>query len=483
MIRIGVLFYIISIIEIVVSIMMLPPLFLAYYQNDPVWQGFASSFSICFFLSISIYLSCRGTKVKDISLKETFLLTTLSWVSLALIASLPFYLADIGMSYVDCFFEAMSGVTTTGATIFTDLDNSPKSILLWRAILNWIGGVGVIMLAIAILPMLKIGGMQLFRSESSDKSDKIFPRVQQISKAIGIIYLCLTISCFSLYLLFDMTFFDAVVHALTTVSTGGFSSHDASIGFFDDYRIEITVILFMFLGSLPFPILIKCMNRDFKSFYQDSQIQTLFFLLILVIVILSLWLIQTHKYDFLTALRYSSFNVVAILTTTGFTSYDYYSWGGFAVILFFFIGVIGGCTGSTTGGIKIFRFQILFSTAREQLARLVHPHVVYNITFSKNAVSSSGTSAVMGFFILFSFCFSVIACLLSFQGLDFITAFSAATSVMANLGPGLGDIIGPSGNYSPLSDSVKWILTIGMIVGRLEIFTVFILFTKLFWKD
>ncbi|MBT4988978.1 MAG: TrkH family potassium uptake protein [Rickettsiales bacterium] len=483
MIRVGVLFYVISIIEIVISILMIPPMILGYFIGDPAWQGFALAFSICFFFSVSIFLSCRGISIKDISIKETFLLTTLSWLSLAFIASLPFYFAGLEMSFVDCFFEAMSGVTTTGATIFADLDNSPKTILLWRAILNWIGGVGVIMLAIAILPMLKIGGMQLFRSESSDKSDKIFPRVQQISKAIGAIYIMLTIICFILYMIFDMTFFDAIVHSFTTVSTGGFSSHNASIGFFNDYRIEITVIIFMFIGSLPFPILIKCMNRDFKSFFRDNQIIALFFLLLSVIALLCYWLMQNHHYDFYTALRYSSFNVVAILTTTGYTSYDYYSWGGFAVILFFFIGVIGGCTGSTTGGIKIFRFQILFSTAKEQLARLIHPHVVYNISYSKNSVSSTGTSAVMGFFILFSFCFAIIATLLSFSGLDFITSFSAATAVMANLGPGLGDIIGPAGNYSSLSDNVKWILTIGMIVGRLEIFTIFILFTKLFWKD
>ncbi len=483
MIRVSILFYVISIIQIVVSLFMLPSMALAYISQDDCFGGFALSFGITFFISISIFLSCRGIKIKDISIKETFLLTTLTWLSLALVASMPLYFSSLDMSYVDCFFEAMSGVTTTGATIFTDLDNSPKSILLWRATLNWIGGVGVIMLAIAILPMLKIGGMQLFRSESSDKSDKIFPRVQQISKAIGIIYLFLTVICFSCFYYFDMSFFDAFVHALTTVSTGGFSSHDASIGFFNDYRIEITVIIFMFLGAVPFPILIKFMNRDFKSFFTDTQIQTLFVSLIIVIGILCFWLIENHDYNFMTALRYSSFNVVAIFTTTGFTSYDYYSWGGFAIVLFFFIGVIGGCTGSTTGGIKIFRFQILLSTAKEQLARLIHPHVVYNVSFSKNSVNVHGTAAVMGFFILFAFCFSVIACLLSYEGLDFVTAFSAATSVMANLGPGLGDIIGPSGNYAPLADNVKWILTAGMIVGRLEIFTIFILFTKLFWKD
>jgi trk system potassium uptake protein TrkH len=482
-IRIGVLFYVISIIQIVVSIFMIPPMLVAYFSLDNCFEGFAISFGITFFISISVFLSARGITIKDISIKETFLLTTLTWLSLALVASMPLYFSSLEMSYVDSFFEAMSGVTTTGATIFTDLDNSPKSILLWRAILNWIGGVGVIMLAIAILPLLKIGGMQLFRSESSDRSDKIFPRVQQISKAIGVIYLFLTIICFSVFYYFDMSFFDAFVHALTTVSTGGFSSHDASIGFFNDYRIEITIIIFMFLGSVPFPILIKFMNRDFKSFFNDTQIQTLFVTLLVVIAILSYWLMEYRGYNFLTALRHSSFNVVAILTTTGFTSYDYYNWGGFAIVLFFFIGVIGGCTGSTTGGIKIFRFQILFSTAKEQLARLIHPHVVYNVSFSKNSVNAHGTAAVMGFFILFAFCFSIIACILSYEGLDFITAFSAATSVMANLGPGLGDIIGPAGNYALLPDNVKWTLTAGMIVGRLEIFTIFILFTKLFWKD
>ncbi|MBT4921767.1 MAG: TrkH family potassium uptake protein [Rickettsiales bacterium] len=483
MIRIGLLFYVISIIEIVISILMIPPMIFGYILGDSTWHGFALSFSICFFVSISIFLSCRGGVVKDITIKETFLLTSLSWISLAFLASLPFYFSGLELSYVDCFFEAMSGVTTTGATIFTDLDHSPKAILLWRAILNWIGGVGVIMLAIAILPILKIGGMQLFRSESSDKSDKVFPRAQQISKAIGAIYLGLTVICFFLYWYFDMSVFDAVVHSFSTVSTGGFSSHDASIGFFDDYRIEITVIIFMLIGSVPFPILIKCISRDYKSFFRDHQIRMLFVILLLVIALLCFWLMENKGYDFYTALRYSSFNVVSILTTTGYTSYDYYSWGGFAVILFFFIGVIGGCTGSTTGGIKIFRFQILFSTAKEQLARLIHPHVVYTIHYSENSVSAIGTSAVMGFFVLFTFCFTVIALLLSFSGLDFITSFSAATSVMANLGPGLGDLIGPSGNYASLSDNVKWILTVGMIVGRLEIFTVFILFTKLFWKD
>ena len=483
MIRVGLLLYITSILQIILSLLMLPCLLLALYNGNSSWVGFAIAFAITFFISMSIYLSSSTRRIRDMSMKETFLMTTLSWLSIAYFASLPFYFSGNFMPFIDCFFEAMSGITTTGATILNDLDHKPQSILLWRAILNWMGGIGVIVLAIAILPMLRIGGMQLFRTESSDKSDKIFPRAQQISKAIGFIYISLTIICFCIYVIFDMSLFDAIIHALTTVSTGGFSSHDESIGFFDDVRIEVTVIIFMIIGSLPFPILIKFINNDRKSIIKEEQIKFLIVTLFVIIVVFTYWLMVNHQYDVFTALRYASFNIVAILTTTGYTSYDYYSWGGFAVLLFFFIGVIGGCTGSTTGGVKIFRLQILIQTVKKQLAKLLHPHIIYKIHYNNTTVSSNNSSAVVGFFILFSFCFCVISALLSFSGLDFLTSFSAAASVLANLGPGLGEIIGPSGNYSPLTDNVKWVLVFGMIVGRLEIFTVVILFSKYFWRD
>lgn len=483
MIRIRVILLIIGYLLSFLGASMVVPLIADYFANNYNWQSFATSIFFTIFIGVSFILTCRQNRIKDISIKEAFLLTSVSWIILVLFASLPFYLSELNLTYTNSFFEAMSGLTTTGATIIADLNECSAGILIWRAMLEWFGGIGIIVMAIAVLPFLRIGGMQLFRTESSDKSDKILPRTKQFSIIIGLIYLSLTIICSASYFLAGMNLFDAVLHAMTTVSTGGFSTKNESIGFFDSFSIEIIAMIFIVICSIPFPIHIKIIRGEMINIFKDNQVSGFFILLIMTILVATYWLIMQFGYDYKTALRLASFNVTAILTTTGFASDNYYLWGDFIITLMFLISVVGGCTGSTTGGIKIFRFQILYYTAKYQIFKLINPHGIYRFQYNKHSVSDGVSAAVMSFFIFFCLCFVIISLLLSFSGLDYITSISGAAAAVANVGPGLGDIIGPAGNYETVNNFAKWVLATGMLIGRLEIFTIFVLFSRNFWKD
>ncbi len=459
------------------------PMLVDLAHDNPDWQAFAVAQFFALFNGISFIISCREDKIRDVNIKETFILTSLSWLALTCFASLPLFLSELDLSYTDAFFEAMSGLTTTGATIITDLEAAPPGVLVWRAILEWIGGIGIIVMAIAILPFLRIGGMQLFRTESSDKGDKIMPRAKQLSSAIAIIYVCLTLFCTIILYALGMNLFDAILHAMTTVSTGGFSTHNQSIGFFNSVGIELTVIIFILISSIPFPVHIKILRGKWHHLFTDHQVQFFFSVLVLFICLMTGWLVMHESYEFETALRRAAFNITSVMTTTGFTSYDYNLWGEFALTIMFLISVIGGCTGSTTGGIKIFRYQVLYKTARYQILKLIQPHGVFRFQYNGKSVSDAVSSAVMSFFILFCLCFFVVAILLALTGLDFVTSMSGAASALANLGPGLGDIIGPAGNYATINDVAKWILSFAMLIGRLEIFTIFVLISASFWRD
>lgn len=466
---------------ILATAMLLPAAVDANAGNEN-WLVFLASSLVTFFIAISVILAASQSSGTRITLRQTFILTSLSWVLLPVFAAVPLAIADIGLSPVDALFEAMSGITTTGATAMSGLAEKPPGVLLWRAILQWIGGVGIIVMSLAVLPMLQVGGMQLFRTENSDKLEKVLPRATQFAANIGGIYLALTLLCIIAYYLAGMSLFDSVAHAFTTISTGGFSTRDESIGGFGVPAIEWIAIVFMLIGGVSFGTLVLAWNGRPKVFLQDSQLHWFLGACLVATVIMTAWVLLNLDLEPARALRETAFSVVAIITGTGYASVDYGLWGPFAHIAFFALMFLGGCTGSTTGGIKIFRFQILFLTMRRQFFGLVHPHGVWNPTYNGQTVPNDVTVAVTSFFFLYGLTVIVVALLLGLYGLDFLTAISAAASAVGNVGPGLGDIVGPSGNYATLPDGVKLILAFAMMLGRLELFTVLVLFNPQFWR-
>ncbi|MEQ8345799.1 MAG: TrkH family potassium uptake protein [Sneathiellaceae bacterium] len=461
--------------------MLLPAIVDAEAGNDN-WVVFLISALLTLFFAVSMILAASQSTGSRITVRQTFILTTLSWVLMSGFAAIPFAIADIGLGPVDALFEAMSGITTTGATVMTDLSGKPPGILLWRAILQWIGGVGIIVMSLAVLPMLQIGGMQLFRTESSDKLEKILPRATQFAANIGGIYLGLTLLCIVAYYIAGMGLFDAVCHALTTLSTGGFSTYDASIGHFASPAIEWTAVFFMLVGGISFGTLVMAVNGRPRIFLKDSQLHWFLGACLVATVIVALWVILNVHTEVHRAIRETAFSVVAIVTGTGYAATDYGLWGAFSHSAFFALMFLGGCTGSTTGGIKVFRFQILFITMRRQFFSLVHPHGVRNPTYNGQTVPAEVAVAVTSFFFLYGLSVMVVAILLGMFGLDFLTAISASAAAVGNVGPGLGDLIGPSGNYASIPDGAKMILAFAMLLGRLELFTVLVLFNPEFWR-
>lgn len=419
----------------------------------------------------------------SLSIRQAFLMTALVWVVLATFGALPFFWAELGLSYTDAFFESMSGLTTTGATVITGLDNLPPGILLWRGLLEWFGGLGIIVMAVAVLPMLQIGGMQMFKAEAFDTPDKILPRAAQIASGMMSIYLLLTILCAVCYWASGMALFDALVHAMTTVATGGFSTRDASIGAFDSALVDYTAIVFMILGSLPFLLYVGVLQGSWRPLVRDSQVRTFFGLILVVSFLMVFAQIFNNVEQGETAVRQAVFSVISILTGTGYATTDYGQWGGFAVSTFFIITFIGGCAGSTSCGIKIFRFQVLFLDLKQHIREILFPSGVFVKRYNGAVLTDNVSASVMSFIFLYIAAFMVLALLLSLTGLDTITAFSGAATAISNVGPGLGDTIGPSGNFGPLPDVSKWLLSAGMIVGRLEIFTVIVLFLPRFWRS
>lgn len=445
------------------------------------WQVFlAASFSTSF-IGASLAIANRGAS-RALNSRQAFLLIVMTWVVIALFGSLPFLYADLDLDFTDAFFEAMSGVTTTGSTVLTGLDDAPPGILLWRALLQWMGGIGIIVMAVAVLPMLQIGGMQLFRLESSDTSEKILPRAAQISGALMILYGTITLLCITALWAAGMPLFDAIAHAMTTVATGGYSTSDGSIGHFDSALIESVVVLFMIVGSLPFVLYLQLIRGRPLALWRDSQVRWFFAILLSAIAGLTAFRAGIGDVGVFTALREVSFNLVSIMTGTGYATEDYNAWGGFAVGVFFLIMFVGGCAGSTSCGVKIFRIQVLFENAQSQVRKLVQPHGIHTPHFNGKPIPPSISDAVMHFFFLFFLCFIGLALCLSAFGLDFITAASAAGTALANVGPGLGEIVGPAGTFQTLPDGAKWFMTLGMLLGRLELLGVLILLNPSFWR-
>ena len=475
-------FFAIGVLLITLGTFMLIPFFVQFIYDERN-STFLSSASITIFIGILLVLT-NLEENKKLNLQQAFLLTTLSWLSIAIFGCIPFLLSNLNLSIVDAFFESMSGITTTGSTIITNLDNAPKSILIWRAILQWLGGIGVIVMAITVLPLLNVGGMQLFRMESSDTTEKILPRTREVTIIISAIYLTLTFACGVAYWLVGMNIFDSIAHSMTTIATGGFSTYSSSIGYFQNPKIEIIAIIFIVLGSIPFIAYIKFVKGDQKIFFKDVQIKGLIYIFIVSILLMLLYLLLSNKeYSFAENLRISTFNVVSILSGTGYVTSDFSLWGKFPLIFFLFLMFIGGCAGSTTCGIKIFRFQILGLFILNQIKKLIYPHGIFPMKYNNEKISNPFIYSIMTFIFLYFFIFFILAALLSLDGLDFVTALSGSASAISNVGPGLGDVIGPNGNYSDLPNFSKLSLSLGMLLGRLELFAVLVLFFPSFWKN
>ncbi len=475
-------FFMIGVLLVVLGVSMMAPYFIQLIYNENS-HSFISSAFVTIFIGILFVLANLEKEFK-LNLRQTFLFSTLAWVMVATFGSLPFILSPKEFTFSDAFFESMSGITTTGATIITNLDSSPKSILLWRAIMQWLGGIGIIVMAITILPLLKVGGMQLFKMEGPDTTEKILPRTIEVATIIISTYFSLTLLCGSFYWIFGMSIFDSVSHAMTTIATGGFSTHNESIGFFKSSNIEIVASIFIVLGSIPFISYLKFIKGNNKIFFNDVQIKGLIYLIVISVLIMFIYLLSiNYESSILDKVRISSFNVISILSGTGYVTDDFGLWGKFSLIFFLFLMFIGGCAGSTACGIKIFRLQMLVIFLKNQIKKLIYPNSIIINKYNNQKISDPFINSVLIFIFSFLFIFLIIAMLLSISGLDFLSAISGAASAISNVGPGLGDMIGPNGNYKAIPDVSKWILSIGMLLGRLELFAVLVLFFPSFWRN
>lgn len=461
---------------------MMIPAIIDLYDNSDDWQVFAASGALTLLVGLGFFLSARGIP-KGMTTRQAFVMTVAAWVALSGFGALPFYWSGIVPTYTDAFFESISGLTTTGATVITGLDNAPMGILFWRGLLEWLGGLGIIVMAVAVLPMLQIGGMQIFKVEAFETPDKILPRATQISSSITLVFITITGICAAAYMMAGMGAFDAIIHAMTTVATGGFSTRDASIGYYNSVPIEMTAVVFMIIGSIPFLLYVQAVQGRMQPLWRDTQVRA--FLGLLFVLVMIAWGIEQSNAvrSGADALRYALVNVTSILTGTGYASTDYGAWGPGAIAFFFVIMFIGGCAGSTSCGIKIFRFQVLFQDVRQHINKIVYPHGVFVKKFNHRPLPENVSTAVMSFFFLYLVIFAVVAVALSLTGLDMLTALSGAGSAISNVGPGLGEMIGPAGTYQGLNDPAKWILCAAMLIGRLELFTVLVLFIPNFWRD
>lgn len=462
--------------------MMLPSLVVDFFYKDPNWQTFLLSALLTGFVGLSLMLSYFPRGAFAISLRNTFLITALTWVAVSIFAALPFIFSHSTHSITDALFEAISGLTTTGASAITRVDFASPGIVLWRALLQWLGGIGIVVMALTVLPILKVGGMQLFRSEFSDRSEKFLPRASQIAQAILNTYCFFTILCFLCLRAAGMSWFDAFCHALTTISTGGFSVFDTSLAFYDSLGIECVLMVFMVLGSITMLLFVRFIHGDRLAIVKDPQVRT--FLLILGLSIVAMTLYRWyHGYPFVKALRECSFHVTSLLTTTGFYTADYTLWGTFPLIGFFFLMMIGGCTGSTTGSIKVFRYQIIFSVIKAHIRQMRRPHGVFTSLYNHQRIPEEIITSVFSFVGLYLLTVACLTLGLSFFDLDLLTCLSGAVTCLNNTGPGFGPIIGPEGNFAVLPMGAKWLLMGGMILGRLEYITLIVLFVPSFWRD
>ena len=474
-------FFTLGVLLIVLGFSMLVPITIQL-----IYSEFNSTFIISSIITITfgaLFFLANIDHNRSLSTQQAFLLTALSWIGVAIFGSIPFIFSDLNLSLTDAFFESMSGITTTGATIINNLSDTPKAILSWRAILQWLGGIGIIVMAITLMPIMNIGGMQLLKISSGDSSEKILPKSKQISLRLVLIYFSLTLLCAFFYKICGMNFFDSLTHSMTTIATGGFSNYNQSIGFFESAKIEYVSIVFIILGSIPFISYIKFLSGNRKIVFKDEQIKLFFKLIFFSILILFIYLAIVNKSIFEIQLRAIIFNVVSILTGTGYVTKEFDQWGNFPLIFFLLLMFIGGCAGSTTCGIKVFRVHMLYFFLKNQLLKIIYPRAIINLKYNNDIVQDKLIASIISFIYLYIIIFFVISALLTLTGLNFITAVSGAASSISNVGPGLGNEIGPNSNYSSLPSASKWILSAGMILGRLEIFAILVIFLPSFWRN
>jgi trk system potassium uptake protein TrkH len=471
----------IGVLLIVLALGMLIPSAVDLSEDNPDWQVFAASAAITGFVGTCLALTNRGARSR-LSIQQAFLLTSLVWVALTFFAAIPFSFSQLHLSFTDAFFEAMSGVTTTGSTVIIGLDELAPGLLLWRAILQWLGGLGIIVVGMSFLPMLRIGGMQMFRVEAFETEGKMLATAAALSARISVVLVAFTVMLIVALWACGMTGLEAAVHAMTTIATGGYSTSDASVGHFDSPAIEAIITVGMVAGGIPFVFYVKLLHGDPRTLFRDSQVRCYLAILLVVTQAIAIWLWETNGFSAWNSLRYASFNVVSIMTGTGYASADYGLWGTFPQGVFFFLMFVGGCYGSTACGIKIFRFQILYAATVAHVRRLVQPHGVFTPRFNRNPISDEVISSVLGYFMIFGATFVTISMGLNLLGLDLVTAMSGAGTAMSNVGPGLGPIIGPAGNFQTLPDTAKWLLSAGMLIGRLEVFSIFVLLNPGFWR-
>lgn len=473
--------YVIGLLVAALGATMIVPMIADLMSGDEHWTVFFESAVVTFLVGSLLALACANAVRDRLSLQQTFLLTTLVWVALPLFGSIPFLIGATQATVTDAMFEAMSGFTTTGSTVFVGLEELPAGLQLWRSMLQWFGGIGIIVVAMAFLPELRVGGMQIFRSEAFETMGKVLPRAAEIAGRISTIYVVLTIACGFAFYAAGMNFFDSVNFALTTMSTGGFANYDASMGVYQGAP-EYVAALFMVLASLPFVRYVQLVAGTARPLFLDVQVRAFFWFLGATTLIVTLYQIVVNGMPFEPAFREGLFNITSIATGTGFASVDYQLWGAFPMVLFFFVGLVGGCAGSTCCSVKIFRYQILLSAIAAQIRKIHSPHGVFVPRYDGRPVPEEVLSSVMAFFVLFTVTLGITSVLLATTGLDMVTSVSGAATALANIGPGLGPIIGPAGNFAPLNDTAKWILTIAMLIGRLELMVVLVLFTVSFWR-
>ncbi len=463
----------------VLGLAMLLPAAVDIYYAHTNWSYFITSSIVSLFIGLSLFLANKG-RVNNISLRQGYLLTSCSWFLAALLAAVPFVF--YGVSVADSIFEASSGISTTGATIFADVESLPRSILLWRSLLTGLGGVGIVIFAIALLPFLGIGGMQIFQRENSDVNEKFMPKISYIAKRIILVYVVLMAACLVSLHFGGMGWFDAVCHAMTTTATGGMTTKNASIGAFHSPTIEWIMVVFMFLGAIPLTFYHSLLATKNIHSLRSSQVVAFIKILLLYIGGVTLWLWGSEIYDFPTALRQASFNVVSIVTSSGFNSADYLQWGTFAGTLFLAFALTGGCTGSTSGSIKIFRWQVVLARLKRAFINTIEPNRMVPLKIGQSIITNEVANSIFMFLAVYVLSVGVLTIIISICGFDFTTSFSAVVACMTNSGPGIGSIIGPSGNYGSLNDAAKYVLAFTMIVGRLEVMTVLVIFSKNFWR-
>ncbi|MDY0008076.1 MAG: TrkH family potassium uptake protein [Bdellovibrionales bacterium] len=474
-------FYINGILLLILSAAMFLPMAVDLTHGSNDWKVFASAQLVTAFIGFALIFANREDKF-TMNLRQTFVLTSVAWIFMTAFAALPFAFADINLPYGRAFFEAMSGLTTTGATVITGLDDLPKGILIWRSMLQWLGGVGFLVIALAVLPLLQVSGMQIFKTQSFG-TDKVLPSAQQMAFYIMMIYALLTLSCAVLLFAAGMSLFDAFCHAMTSVATGGFANYDTSIGHFKSATIEWIVIGFMLLGALPFVQYVRMLKGNSRAALNDVQVRTFFCILGFLAALVAVYLFITGQAGFFDAIRNALFMLTTLMTTTGFVSRDYSAWGPLVVGIAFVSMYLGACSGSTAGGIKIFRLQILWAMLQQQIRRLIVPHGVFQVHYNKKVVDADVLTSVAVFFFVHIMTWMAVTILLHMTGLDFITAVSGAITAVSNVGPGLGHMIGPSGTFHPLPDSAIWIMSFAMLLGRMEFLTFFVLLAPRFWRD